>query len=192
MPGHVRHLIGNLGDTVDVDQRESDGGAAGDRNETGAVRSRLWRGGELIEKDFPFEDISEHICDDGSLVWVDLCEPDHKRLLALADELSLDPLAVEDAMSHGERPKVSRYATHQFLTAYSVKLVDSDDDDPALGRTRLVKQRVSAFILPHGIVTVRESKFDMDEVVQRWDDNADLIQYGVGALGARPAGCDRR
>ncbi|MCU1688923.1 MAG: magnesium transporter [Jatrophihabitantaceae bacterium] len=161
----------------------SESGTSGDgRNETGTVRSRLWRGGKLIEEDFPFEDISEHIRDEGSLVWVDLCEPDHKRLLSLADELSLDPLAVEDAMSHGERPKVTRYATHQFLTSYGVKLVDAGEDDAALGRTRLVKQRVSAFVLPHGIVTVRGSNFDMDEVVQRWDDNEDLIQYGVGAL----------
>jgi magnesium transporter len=154
--------------------------ASDDRNETGSVRSRLWRDGQLIEQDFPFDRISEHICDPGSLVWVDLCEPDHARLLELAKELSLDPLAVEDAMSHGERPKVTRYATHQFLTAYGVTLMDTDGG--SFGEDRLTKQRVSAFVLPHGIVTVRGADFDMDEVVQRWDDNGDLVCYGVGTL----------
>jgi len=151
-----------------------------------AVRSRLWRDGKLIETDFAFETISEHIRDPGSLVWVDLCEPDHHRLRELARELSLDPLAVEDATAPAERPKVTRYATHQFLTVYAVTLGESPDvpggGDPSAAADRLTKQRVSAFVLPHGVVTVRPAGFDMDAVVRRWDDNADLIQYGVGAL----------
>jgi magnesium transporter len=33
------------------------------------------------------------------------------------------------------------------------------------------------------MITVRQGpEFDMDAVVERWDENADLIQYGVGAL----------
>jgi magnesium transporter len=151
-----------------------------DRNETGAVRSRLWRDGKLIEQDFPFEQISAHIHDEGSLVWVDLCEPDHARLHELAQELSLDPLAVEDAISHGERPKTTRYATHIFVTVYGVQIDPGTDLDA--GFRDLVKERVSIFVLKHGIVTVRSARFDMKEVVERWDENIDLTRYGVGAL----------
>jgi magnesium transporter len=42
---------------------------------------------------------------------------------------------------------------------------------------------VSAFSLPRGFVTVRaDPDFDIDEVVRRWDDNADLMKFGPRAL----------
>ncbi len=42
---------------------------------------------------------------------------------------------------------------------------------------------MSAFVLPRGVVTVRRGTgFDMDQVLQRWQDNADLLKYGPGAL----------
>lgn len=43
--------------------------------------------------------------------------------------------------------------------------------------------RVSAFVMPRGIVTVRHGQeFDIDQVVQRWDENPDLLKFGPGAL----------
>jgi magnesium transporter len=42
---------------------------------------------------------------------------------------------------------------------------------------------VSAFVFPQGLITVRQGPdFDMEPVVGRWDDNADLLKHGVGAL----------
>jgi magnesium transporter len=38
-------------------------------------------------------------------------------------------------------------------------------------------------VLKRGIVTVRRGdRFDISAVVQRWEDNADLLKFGVGAL----------
>ena len=146
-----------------------------------AVRSRVWRAGALEAEDFPFEKISNYLDEEGCLVWVDIRDPDSHVLKELAAELTLDPLAVEDAVSHGERAKATRYSTHTFLTAYAAHIV-TDDDTPA-HRSELTLSRVSAFVLPRGIVTVRQDdSFDMDAVAQRWEDNADLLQYGVGAL----------
>lgn len=145
------------------------------------VQSRIWRDGELEAENFPFEKISDYLEDDDCLVWVDICDADAHLLNELATELSLDPLAVEDAVSHGERPKVTRYSTHTFLTAYAAVL-PPDEEEPD-HRAQLNVSRVSAFILKRGIVTVREGAgFDMDAVVSRWDENADLLKYGVGAL----------
>jgi len=45
-------------------------------------------------------------------VWIDLCDADTEDLAALAQELTLNPLAVEDAVRHAERAKATRYATH--------------------------------------------------------------------------------
>lgn len=140
----------------------------------------MWRAGEPESEDFPFEKISDYLEEDGCLVWVDICDPDSHVLTELAQELSLEPLAVEDAVSQGERPKATRYSTHTFLTAYATEI---STDDTADHRAQLSASRVSAFILKRGIVTVRDGTgFDMQAVLTRWEENADLLKYGVGAL----------
>ena len=145
----------------------------------GTVQSRLWRGGVLVEENFSFERISDYLDEEGALVWVDICDPDPERLNALADELTLDPHAVEDSLTRVGRAKASRYATHTFLTVYAVALVP--DASPEIGQGSLAINRISAFILKRGVVTVRQGEeFDIGEVVRRWDDNADLLKYGVG------------
>lgn len=152
------------------------------------VQSRLWRNGELEAENFPFEQISEYLEQDGCLVWVDICDPDSQQLRDLADELTLDPMAVEDAVSHAERAKATRYASHTFITAYAVKTAARADGSAPpqpfdVSKSGLSVSRVSAFVLPRGIVTVRRGHdFDMDAVVTRWEDNADLLKYGPGAL----------
>lgn len=152
------------------------------------VRSRVWRNGELEAEDFPFEKISQYLEQDGCLVWVDICDPDSQQLRDLATELTLDPMAVEDAVSHAERAKATRYASHTFITAYAVKTAKrADGSAPSqpfeVSKSGLTVCRVSAFVLHRGIVTVRRGHdFDMDAVVTRWEDNADLLKYGPGAL----------
>jgi magnesium transporter len=153
-------------------------------DEVGAVRSRMWRDGSLVAENFDFERISDHLDEAGCLIWVDLCAPSQALLDKLADELSLDPHAVEDALGNAERAKATRYASHVFLTAYATKLAPAGSDPGIMGeRSGLSVARVSAFVFPRGMITVRQGPdFDMEPVVDRWDDNADLIQYGVGAL----------
>jgi magnesium transporter len=140
-----------------------------------AVRTRVWRSGTLEAENFPLEQVSDYLEQADCLVWADLCSPDHDLLCQLADELSLDQHAVEDSVGEHERPKATRYATHLFLTTYAVT------HDPTA--QEITTSRVSAFSLRRGFVTVRlDDDFDMDEVVTRWDDNADLIKYGPKAL----------
>jgi magnesium transporter len=93
----------------------------------------------------------------------------------VADELGLSALAVEDAASGHQRPKFNRYAGHDYLTAYAVHL------DTRTGE--LVTGEISVFITSSALVTVRkEGDFPLDGLLSRWDDNADLTQYGIGAL----------
>jgi len=147
---------------------------------TNGVQTRLWRDGRLEQKDFALEKLSDFLEDEGALVWVDLCEPDHARLDALAEELCLDRHAVEDAVAQGERPKATRHKTHTFVTAYATRLEGSGEG--AL-ESRLQTTRVSAFLMARGMVTVRDNPdFDMDEVLQRWEEDADLLALGPGAL----------
>ncbi len=139
------------------------------------IRTRVWRNGTLECENFPFEQVSDYLAEPDCLVWADLIAPDHDLLCQLAEELSLDAHAVEDSLSRRERPKATRYATHLFLTAYSI---DHERDTGVLKTGR-----VSAFSTARGFVTVRlDETLDMDSVVQRWDENSDLIKFGPRAL----------
>jgi magnesium transporter len=139
------------------------------------VRTRLWRNGVLEKENFPFADISDYLCQDDCMVWADLIDPDAGLLEQLGEELSLDKLAIEDAVAHLERPKASRYASHLFLSAYAMQL------DRQTGELDL--DQVAAFVLERAFVTVhRKDCFDVNQIVRRWDDNADLMKYGVRAL----------
>jgi len=150
---------------------------------TSTVHTRLWSDGALLAENFPLADVSQHMAEQGALVWVDLCNPNSALLAELAGELGLDERAVRDV--DGERTKATRYATHTFLTVYGTgvgPIIPGDIE------SRLLTARISIFVLPTAVVTVRHENdplrpvFDIDEVVRRWDDNSDLLRKGSPAL----------
>jgi magnesium transporter len=139
------------------------------------ARTRAYRHGVLVEENFAVERVSDFLEDPDCLVWVDVCKPDRAELDLIADELQLHSLALEDALGERQRPKVDRYETHLFVTAYEVDL------DRNTGR--LSTDEVAAFVTKHALVTVRKSEsFDIEHVVRRWDDSPDLALNGVSFL----------
>lgn len=142
---------------------------------TPGARTRLYRSGTLAGENFPVEQISEYLAELDTVVWVDLCAPDDAIVALVADELNLHDLAVADAVAPLQRPKLDRYANHAFLNVYAVKL------DRVTGR--LAQAELSAFITPKALVTVRKDPaFDVDGVVEHWDQSPDLAVHGVGYL----------
>lgn len=148
------------------------------------VQGRIWEAGKPVDG-FTFTAISDCLASEDTLVWADIYNPDHESLRRLADELGLNVWAVEDAMAPMERTKASVYHTHTFFTVYAVDTVDPDDDSTAT----LVKHRISAFVLPRGLITVRlpaigaagAGEFDISEVSQRFDELGGQ-EHGTGAL----------
>src|SRR5438128_8286850 len=114
------------------------------------ARTRLYREGKLVLEDFPVDDISEHLKDEGACVWLDYCDPTAAELATIVAEFQLHPLAVEDAISERQRPKLDRYDSHLFLSAYAVKL------DTESGELRT--HEIGAFITTHALVTVRKDE----------------------------------
>ncbi len=139
------------------------------------ARTRLYRNGVLESEDFPVADISDHLGDDQAVVWLDLCEPTQADFDAIREEFGLHVLAVEDAMDFGQRPKLDRYRTHLFISAYGVRL-NTDDG-------RLDTCELGIFVTKQALITVRrDDRIDIDEVVSRWDENLDLVKFGVPSL----------
>jgi magnesium transporter len=139
------------------------------------ARTRLYREGRVVSEDFPVQEISECLAQPGACVWLDYCSPTNEELASIAEEFKLHPLAVEDAGTEHERPKIDRYDSHLFLSAYAVQL------DTATGI--LSSSELDAFVLPNALVTVRhDERVDIDAIVRRWDDSGDLATHGVSFL----------
>jgi magnesium transporter len=137
--------------------------------------TRVYRDGKLAAEGFPISEVSELIRDESATVWFDLCAPDPGELRSISEELGLHPLAVEDVLHPHQRPKLDRYPSHLFVTAYSIHL------EPGTGA--LEHAEVDAFVTRNAVVTVRRTdKFDIKQVLTRWDGQPDLAVYGVGYL----------
>jgi magnesium transporter len=142
-----------------------------------AARTRLYRDGKLELEGFPAADISEYLADESVTIWLDLRDPDpnHDDLAVLSEEFGLHPVAVEAALQHSRRPKLARYRDYLFLTAYAARL--------DTGTGELATSGVAAFITSQALITIRQDDgLDIDAVVQRWDETANLAKFGVGYL----------
>ncbi|HWE92107.1 MAG TPA: magnesium transporter CorA family protein [Pseudonocardiaceae bacterium] len=139
------------------------------------ARTRLYRDGALVAEGFPVEQISDHLCEPGVTVWLDLHDPSIEDLAVLTEEFGLHPLAVEDAVHEQQRPKVDRYRRNLFLSAYSLRY------DPA--ETQMVTGELAAFVTSQALITVRkDDEFDLRALLDRWDGADDLAVHGVGFL----------
>jgi magnesium transporter len=141
----------------------------------GNAHTRVYRKGVLELEGFPIEDVSDFLEEDDTVVWIDFCDPTKENVLQLAEELGLHELAVEDALSEHQRPKLDHYDTHLFLSTHAVRV------DRGGGEIEVTE--VDAFIHPRWLVTVRKAEaFSMDAVVARWDRSPDLAIHGVSFL----------
>lgn len=137
----------------------------------------MWRDGKA-QDGFEFSEISDYLSEPGMLVWADIYVSDQTILRELAEKLGLNLWAVEDAVAEAERTKATVYTTHTFFTVYSVATREPDEESESM----LDIRRISGFVLPQGLITVRTSPpFDAEAVSQRFDELGGQ-EYGVGAL----------
>ncbi|MDT4992714.1 MAG: magnesium transporter [Actinoplanes sp.] len=132
------------------------------------TRTRIYRAGVLQDEGFPPEQMSERLAaDDAVVAWLDLFDPTQADLQIVTREFGLHPLAVEDAISAHQRPKVDRYRTHLFANMYAVSVGHPSG--------ALDAGEISMFITPRALITVRKTDFDIDALIARWDVNTDLV-----------------
>ncbi|OIH96419.1 magnesium transporter CorA family protein [Curtobacterium sp. MCBA15_001] len=135
------------------------------------VSTRSWRNGSAAERDFPVERVSDCIAGGDGFVWVDYTDPAASDLEQVEEELGIHALAIEDAVEHGQRPKLDRYRDSRFLVVYDVQ---GRDETGAL-----VTHEVKAFITEHALVTIHGPEFDTRAIERRLDANADMAGHGV-------------
>ncbi|KUM87909.1 magnesium transporter [Streptomyces cellostaticus] len=135
----------------------------------------MYHDGTLVREDFPASDVSAYLADPASVLWLDLYQPGPAEFTMLGQEFGIHELALEDAAQRGQRPKLDRYRTHEFLSAYSVTV--SPDG------AELTYSEIAVFLTSQAMITVRKDDgLDIEDVVARWDDSPDLAGHGVGFL----------
>ncbi|CAN7453877.1 magnesium/cobalt transporter CorA [Phenylobacterium sp. LjRoot225] len=82
---------------------------------------------------------------DGEFAWIGLLEPSEEELRVLQDRFGLHPLAVEDALTAQQMPKIDVYGDQLFVVARTAHL---EGEEIGYGETDI-------FVGPHHLITVR-------------------------------------
>jgi magnesium transporter len=94
------------------------------------VDSAVYRGGKRIVDDLRPSELGrlrKLATEPGDFVWVGLHDPHEHELATVEEEFGLHALAVEDAFTAHQRPKLERYEGTLFLTLKSLWYVDESD-----------------------------------------------------------------
>jgi magnesium transporter len=140
------------------------------------VDSALYRDGQRHPVDLG--DVNEawqDTADSDDFLWVGMHEPDEAEMQRVARALSLHPLAVEDAMSPHQRPKVEPYDDMLFIVLKTLWYVDERDE--------VETGQVSMFVGKHFVVTVRQGAgVELAGVRHDLEKKAHLLGHGPSAV----------
>lgn len=140
------------------------------------VRSRVYRHGAVEHEDIDLGSVSEHLAQEGCVVWVDLVGDEVDPCLALlGEELGLHELAVEDALDPHHRPQLGHFIDHLLLTCPTAQV------NVATGELQVLP--MTAFIGDRWLITVHlDGAAVVDRVVARWDASPELAVHGISYL----------
>jgi magnesium transporter len=94
------------------------------------------------------EEAMAAVAPDG-ITWINVDGLTDPSVLArLGERFSLHPLALEDAVNVGQRPKVERYDKHYFMVLRTMRVEPSVAD--------IVEEQISVFFGAHWVITVQE------------------------------------
>ena len=91
--------------------------------------------------------IKDHLARD-HFFWLDLTAPSAEQVEQLRELFAFHPLALEDALHFGQRPKIDVYEEYVFLVFYGAR-------DPVPGATELLRE-VQMFISGKYLITVHK------------------------------------
>ncbi|CAN7317572.1 magnesium/cobalt transporter CorA [Rhizobacter sp. LjRoot28] len=118
------------------------------------------------------EAISDYLGRPGFLVWLALKDPTPDELKMIRDEFGLHELAIEDAETDHQRPKIEEYGDTVFAVAHTIEYGPTDD---------LVSGEVAIFAGPNFVISVRNrSEHSLQEVRERAEREPHLMREGPG------------
>jgi magnesium transporter len=107
----------------------------------------------------------------GTLRWIDIERPDATLLENLRVPFNLHPLAIEDCLTFGQRPKLEEYPGHLFVVIHRLEFEDAT----------LSGKEIHAFISPGVLITVHaEPCEELSRVIQLIAHDPSVHARGVG------------
>jgi magnesium transporter len=121
--------------------------------------------------DIGIEEISRYVSQPDTLVWVALAEPSDAELAKMQQEFGLHELAVEDAQSGHQRPKVEEYGDSLFVVLQTIELE---------GRELRIGE-LDVFVGPSYVLSIRtRTRRGFGEVRARCEREPELLKQGSG------------
>jgi len=118
-----------------------------------------------------FETLSVH----GGMAWIGLYRPTQQEMAAVAAEFGLHELAVEDAVSAHQRPKLERYDHSLFTVLRPARYLD-ETETVEFGELHV-------FTGPNFVVTIRHAETGgVARVRKRLEERPDLLRHGPEAV----------
>lgn len=118
-----------------------------------------------------FETLAHH----GGMAWIGLYRPTAAEMAAVAAEFGLHALAVEDAISAHQRPKMERYEDNLFTVLRPARYLD-DSETVEFGELHIFTGR-------NFVVTVRHAETaGVARVRKRLEARPDLLRHGPEAV----------
>lgn len=136
----------------------------------------IYQDGRRTEGPADFSDALDQARAEGdSFLWIGLHEPTEKEFELVTSEFGLHPLAVEDALSAHQRPKLEVYDDSLFLV---LKPVEYDDTADTVTTGELM-----VFVGDSFVVTVRHGQTNpLSAVRERLEKMPEVLQHGPTAV----------
>ncbi|MEO7350606.1 MAG: magnesium/cobalt transporter CorA [Marmoricola sp.] len=138
----------------------------------------LYRKGERVDLGLDTQDLAgvrAKATESNDFVWVGLHHPNSAELEAVADLYDLHPLAVEDALSAHQRPKVERYAESLFIVLKTLWYLDEED--------AVETGEISLFVGHMFVISVRHgSGVGLSDTRHRLEGMSAVLAHGPSAV----------
>ncbi len=134
------------------------------------ISAVAYRNGKVLQH-VTVEDISEVIKEPDTFIWLGLVQPENDYMREIQQEFGLHDLAIEDALTAHQRPKIEQYGDSLFIVAKTAQLVG---DVIQYGETHL-------FVGKNFLITVRHgASSSYAQVRKHAEECPNLLQEGPG------------
>ena len=146
-----------------------------DEDDDVIVDCAVYTDGKRRDGKLPLREALEASKEPDSFVWLGLHEPSHEEFESVRDEFDLHPLAVEDAVTAHQRPKLEVYDDDLFVVLKTARY-----DEPS---ETVEFAELQLFIGASYVVTVRHGKASaLAEVRRTIEDDLSRIRCGPMAV----------
>ncbi len=139
------------------------------------IDNAVYVAGRRTEDPASLDETFEVMRSRGGMAWIGLYRPSADEVRSIADEFSLHPLAVEDALAGHQRSKLERYGDTLFVVLRPARYLDAVEE-VEFGELHL-------FIGPDFVVTIRHAESpNLAKVRHRLEAAPELLAMGPEAV----------